>query len=37
MRAILEGLAEPHSSIPYVQVGFRVVLYITERGFGDGT
>jgi hypothetical protein len=30
MHAILEGLAEPHSSMPYVQVGFRIVLYIVS-------
>jgi hypothetical protein len=26
----LEGLAEPHSSMPYAQVGFRIVLYIVS-------
>jgi hypothetical protein len=26
----LEGLAEPHSSMPHVQVGFRIVLYIVS-------
>jgi hypothetical protein len=35
MRAILEGLAEPHSSMPYVQVGFRIVLYIVSLLVGS--
>jgi hypothetical protein len=35
MRAILEGLAEPHSSMPFVQVGFRIVLYIVSLLVGS--
>jgi hypothetical protein len=30
MRAIFEGLAKPYRSMPYVQVGFRIVLYIVS-------
>ena len=30
IRAKFEGLADHHSSIPYVQVGFSIVLYIVS-------